>query len=59
MIDFFSEILGNYTPITNIDGSIAIGLAGVDFPYIFRALFFALVVYSVLRCIGGLICRTY
>lgn len=59
MIDFFASILGVYTPIANSDGSIAVGLAGVDFPYVFRAVFFALVVYSVLKCIGGIICKSY
>lgn len=59
MIDFFNTILGNYTPVLNPDGFVAAGMAGLDFPYIFRAVFFALVVYSLLKCIGGIICRTY
>lgn len=59
MIDFFNSILGVYSPIVNPDGTIAFGFAGVDFPYVFRAVFFALVVYSVLKCIGGIICKSY
>ena len=59
MIEFFQSVLGTYTPILNPDETIAIGLAGVDFPYVFRAVFLLVVVYSVLKCIGGLICRIY
>lgn len=59
MIEFFQSVLGTYTPILNPDDTIAIGLAGVDFPYVFRAVFLLVVVYSVLKCIGGLICRIY
>ena len=59
MIEFFQSVLGTYTPILNPDDTIAIGLAGVDFPYVFRAVFLLVVVYSVLKCIGGIICRIY
>ena len=59
MIAFFQSVLGTYTPVLNPDQSVAIGLAGVDFPYVFRAVFLALVVYSVLKCIGGCICKMY
>lgn len=59
MIEFFQSVLGSYTPVLNPDGFVAAGLAGVDFPYVFRAVFLALVVYSVLKCIGGMICRMY
>lgn len=59
MIDFFRTVLGTYTPVLNPDNTVAIGFAGVDFPYVFRALFLAIVVYSVLKCIGGCICKMY
>lgn len=59
MIEFFQSVLGSYSPILNPDGSIAIGMAGLDFPYIFRAVFLLVVVYSVLKCIGGMICKMY
>lgn len=59
MIEFFQSVLGTYSPILNPDDTIAIGLAGVDFPYVFRAVFLLVVVYSVLKCIGGIICRIY
>lgn len=58
-IAFFESLLGVYTPVLNIDGSVAVGMAGVDFPYIFRCIFFGIVVFSVLRIIGGVICKTY
>lgn len=59
MIAFFQSVLGSYTPVLNPDNTVAIGFAGVDFPYVFRAVFLALVVYSVLKCIGGCICKMY
>lgn len=59
MIAFLQSVLGAYTPVLNPDNTVAIGLAGVDFPYVFRAVFLALVVYSVLKCIGGCICKMY
>lgn len=59
MIAFFQSVLGTYTPVLNPDNTVAIGLAGVDFPYVFRAVFLALVVYSVLKCLGGCICKMY
>lgn len=59
MIAFFQSVLGSYTPVLNPDNTVAIGLAGVDFPYVFRAVFLALVVYSILKCIGGCICKMY
>ena len=59
MIEFFRTVLGTYTPIVNPDGFVAAGFAGVDFPYVFRAIFLALVVYSVLKCVGGCICKMY
>ena len=59
MIAFFQSVLGTYTPVLNPDNSVAIGLAGVDIPYVFRAVFLALVVYSVLKCLGGCICKMY
>ena len=59
MIAFFQSVLGSYTPVLNPDNTVAIGLAGVDFPYLFRAVFLALVVYSVLKCLGGCICKMY
>ena len=59
MIDFLDSVLGSYTPVLNPDGFIAAGFAGVDFPYLFRAFFLLVVIYSVLRIIGGCVCKMY
>lgn len=59
MIDFLNSVLGVYTPVLNPDGYIAAGMAGIDFPYIFRCIFFLVVIYSVLRIIGGCVCKMY
>ena len=62
-----SAIIGTYNPrtetvtVTAEDGSvhtyqqIVPGLAGMDWPWIFSALLFAVVVYSFLRCVGVLL----
>lgn len=54
---FFDSLLGTYTPIVDSNGIIPAGFAGVDWAYLVRALVFALVLYAILRIIGGLICR--
>lgn len=57
---FLDTLLGVYTPITYMVGNdnvIPAGLAGVDFPYVFRALIFAIVLYSIFRILGGMICK--
>lgn len=59
MTEFFRIVLGSYTPICNPDGTIALGMAAIDFPYVFRAVFLLVVVYSVLKCVGGCICKMY
>ena len=58
-ISFLNGLLGYYTPVVASDGSIPYGLAGVDFPYVFRAILFIVVIYSVFKLLGGVICRTY
>lgn len=58
-ISFFESVLGTYTPVLNPDLTVATGMAGLDYPYIFRAVFLAIVVYSVLKCVGGMICKMY
>lgn len=62
-----SAIIGTYNPrtetvtVTAEDGSVQTyqqivpGLAGMDWPWIFSALLFAVVVYSFLRCVGVLL----
>ncbi len=58
-ISFLNGLFGSYSPVLNPDGTIAAGFAGLDIPYIFRAIIFCIVVYSIFRVIGGLICKTY
>lgn len=58
--DFLNTVLGVYTPITYDYGTESIipdGFAGVDWPYLIRGFILAMVIYCVLRLIGGLICR--
>lgn len=66
--DWIASVLGTYTPVTYTvrliaaDGTtggsyqaVAEGLAGVDWEYIFTALFLLVVVYSVFRLLGVLL----
>lgn len=68
LITFLSSVLGSYEPVTyevynsvsaQYDTVIASGLAGVDWPYLSAVLILAITVYSVFRCIGGLLCRNF
>lgn len=57
---FFDSVLGTYVPQVyqfNGDSIIPEGFAGVDWPYVVRAASLLLVIWCVLRIIGGLICR--
>jgi uncharacterized phage infection (PIP) family protein YhgE len=57
---FFAQLLGTYTPVTyEVDGIsvIASGFAGVDWPYIIRAVAFLLVFYCIFRLLGVLLCK--
>lgn len=58
-IDFLNNLFGAYTPIVDNNGVIPAGMAGVDFPYVFRAVLFVVVVYCVFKVIGAIICKTY
>lgn len=58
-ISFLNSLFGTYTPVVDGSGVIPSGMAGVDFPYIFRALLFVIVVYSVFKLLGGIITKTY
>lgn len=49
---FLDTLLGVYTPIANSTGMIPAGFAGVDFPYIVRAVVFIIVLWSLLRILG-------
>lgn len=57
---FLDHLLGTYIPVTyNADGVdiVALGAAGVDWPYIVRAAVFLVLLWSLFRILGGIICR--
>lgn len=66
---FFESVFGVYTPVTYLDSfldssgdvveveRIASGLAGVDWTYVLSVVAFLIVLYGVLRIIGGVISR--
>lgn len=57
---FLNGVLGTYSAITYQYGNEVIipdGFAGVDWPYLIRAFVFVIVLWSVLRMIGALLCR--
>lgn len=65
MLELITSIFGSYTPITyeiynavteSYDTVVAQGFAGVDWPYILAVGGFFLVLYSILRIIGGIVC---
>lgn len=58
-IAFLDNLLGVYTPVLDSAGNIPPGFAGVDFSFVFRAIIFCIVVHSVFRIFGGIICKTY
>lgn len=58
-ITFLNGLFGTYTPVVGADGSIAPGMAGLDIPYICRAVLFIIIIHSIFKLIGGIICKTY
>lgn len=56
-IQFLQNLLGTYTPVVNSEGIIPPGMAGVDWPYVIRAVIFMIVIWSMFRILGGLICK--
>lgn len=65
MLELIETIFGQYTPVTYqvynaatecYDNVIAHGMAGVDWPYLLAVAGFFLVLYCILRIIGGVIC---
>lgn len=61
MRSFLASILGTYTAVTYqlADGTSVIpaGLAGVDWLFVLSGVAFLLVMFCVLRILGGLICK--
>lgn len=65
MLELITSIFGSYSPVTydiynavtnSYDTVVAQGFAGVDWPYILAVGGFFLVLYSILRIIGGIVC---
>lgn len=56
-ISFLQNLLGEYHPVMDNTGLIPSGFAGVDWSYLVRAAVFLLVVYSLFRILGGLVCK--
>ena len=70
MREFLISILGEYSPVTyesfvNVNGETLLvdvipnGLAGVDWLYVLTGLLFVVVIFCVLKVIGGLICKMF
>lgn len=61
--EFMADIFGDYIPVTYTDSSgidiIPAGVAGVDWQYVLGVVLFCIIVYSLLRIVGGLICKNY
>lgn len=49
------SLFGTYAPLVNSDGSYVEGIAGVDWTYILGVQLFIVVLYCVLRMIGGVL----
>lgn len=66
--DFLILILGEYSPVSyevynvasdTVAHVIPSGLAGVDWLYVGTLALLVIVIYCVLKCLGGLICKIF
>lgn len=61
--EFMQALFGSYVPISYTDASgasvIPAGFAGVNWEYILGVALFGIIVYSLLRIVGGLVCKSY
>lgn len=61
--EFMQAIFGDYIPVSYTDGAgnsiIPAGVAGVDWQYVLGVALFCIIVYSLLRIVGGFICKNY
>lgn len=55
MRDLITSIFGTYTPVTDAEGVIVSGAAGVDWPFVAGVLLFAIVLISLFKVIGAVI----
>lgn len=66
--DFLISILGSYQPVTydvydvaadTVTSVIPAGVAGVDWLYVGTLALLVIVIFCVLKCLGGLICKIF
>lgn len=66
--DFLVSVLGTYEPVTyevydiasdTVSHVIPGGVAGVDWLYVGTLALLIVVIYCVLKCLGGLICKIF
>lgn len=61
--DFIDSVCGVYSPVTYTleSGDIIIpaGFAGVDWSYVVAGAVFCIVIYSVFKLLGGVICKMF
>ena len=57
MQNVIESIFGTYEPLTNGNGEILEGIASWNISYILGVALFAIVLISVLKMIGGLLCK--
>lgn len=64
MKSLIESLFGTYSPVTyevaagdTYETVVASGMAGVDWPYVLGILLFGIVLYSVLKCLNGILTR--
>ena len=66
--DFLVSVLGSYEPVAyevydaaadTVSRVIPSGLAGVDWLYVGTLVLLIVVIFCVLKCLGGLICKIF
>lgn len=56
LVDIINNLLGTYSPIYYVEPNTQEVVVSVDWSYIVSAVVFIVVLWSVLRMIGGLLC---
>ncbi|MEA5040029.1 MAG: hypothetical protein VB086_09350 [Clostridiaceae bacterium] len=57
MRDLFIALMGTYTPVLDAAGNNVYGVAGVDWPWVFGALAFLVVLWSFFALLGAALKR--
>lgn len=55
MRDLIISIFGMYTPVTDFEGNIVLGVAGVDWPFLSGVLLFAICLWSFFHLLGSIL----